>query len=64
MNPFFWTQPSKHDILTTEIEVFHEQKNIHKGTTTVTTTNPYIYSVTDTRIILSKKFKEIFMEDY
>ena len=26
--------------------------------------NPYIYSVTDTRIILSKKFKEIFMEDY
>ena len=26
--------------------------------------NPYIYSVTDTRITLTKAFKEIFMTSY
>lgn len=26
--------------------------------------NPYIYSVTDTRISLTKEFKEIFLKEY
>lgn len=44
---------------------FHEQKIIHKGTKTVTSPTPhYIYSITETRLTLSKEFKEIFMAVY
>ena len=46
------------------MEDFHAQKIIHRGTTTATSQNPYIYSVTETRITLTKEFKEIFMTAY
>ena len=37
---FSWTHPSRCDILVTEMEDFHGQKTIHRGTTTITSPKP------------------------
>ena len=64
MTPFSWTPPSKCDILITEMEVFMSRKLFTEEQQQLLRQNPYIYSVTDTRIVLTKEFKEIFMAAY
>ena len=46
------------------MEDFHGQKTIHRETTQLLRQTPYIYSVTETRITLTKEFKELFMTAY
>lgn len=63
-NTFSWTPSSKCDILITEMEDFMSRKIFTEEQQQLLRQNPYIYSVTDTRINLTKEFKEIFLAEY